>query len=105
VEAGGEGAEAGEADQHADLGDRQVRHSEHVLSTLDAPPGQIADRRLPIRGLEAPGEVVLRHAGDRREPAEVERLPELGVDVVASPAEVRQQVDRDGAGRGTSHGP
>src|SRR4051794_41175158 len=65
-----ERAEAAEADEEADLGDRQVGRPQQRLRPLDSPPGQVPLRRLAVRARERAREVeprVARLAGHRLE--------------------------------------
>src|SRR5436190_11818463 len=108
-EARRERPEAREPDGHADLGDREVRDAEEVLGSLDPAPGEVADRRLAVRRLEAPGEVVFRHPGNCGEPVEIQLVRIPAVDVVPGLAQVRQQAraHREGGRRhpGQDRGP
>ena len=44
----------------------RLARPQQVLRPLDAPPGEVAHRRVPVGGGERAGEVVLRHVGGRR---------------------------------------
>src|SRR5215831_11330441 len=87
-----ERAKAGEADQHAHLGHRQVGGAQEILCPLDAAAGQIADRRFTVGRLEAAGKVELGDSGDGRKPIKIERMLIVPVDVIARTAQVRQQL-------------
>ena len=76
--------------RYAHLGDGQVGRAQQVLGAFNAAPGEIADRRLAVCGLEAAGEMVFGHAGHRRQPVQVERVAVVAVvavDVVARTAQ------------------
>ena len=61
-EAGAEGPQARESDEHADLGHRQVGRPEEILGSFDTPSGQVVRRRLAIGILEGAGEMAARQA-------------------------------------------
>src|SRR6185369_6052369 len=82
-----ESAQAGEAHVEADVGDAAVRLAEEEHRALDAPPLQVAVRRLPEDGAEAAAEMRLgdvRHGGHG---ADIERLGVGAVHGVASAKE------------------
>jgi hypothetical protein len=101
-----ERAEAAEPDQVADLGHGQVGVAQQVLGPLDPAAAEVPDRGQPVGGLEAPGEVVLRHPGHPGEPVQVKRGRVVLVDVVVGPPQVGQQLHgHPGARRCRSHFP
>jgi hypothetical protein len=53
-----EGTEAGEPDNDAHLGDREISGPEQLTSTLNPPPGQIIARSRPVSCTESADEVV-----------------------------------------------
>ena len=78
-----EGAQAGEADVEADVGDAPIGLAQQEHRPLYPPPLQVAVRRLAERGPEYADEVRLRDEGDLREPWDVERLRVVAVHRVA----------------------
>ena len=70
-----ERAEAAEPDQVADLGHGQVGVAQQVLGPLDPAAAEVPDRGQPVGGLEAAGEVILRHPGHPGEPVQVRAGP------------------------------
>src|SRR5215210_4860030 len=74
AEGAAECAQAREADVEADVRDAAVRLAQEEHRALDAPPLEVAVRRLPEDGAEAPGEVRLRDVRDRGHGADIERL-------------------------------
>src|SRR5215472_13107082 len=99
VESGAERAEAGEADQVADLGDGQVRRAQQVLSSLDPPVAEILRRSLTVRGGEATQKVVLRHASFGREDLEIEWFRVVAVHHIQGVSQMRYQLDRHAGAR------
>src|SRR5579875_58344 len=92
-EAGAERANAGEADQVADLCHGQVGRTQQLAGALHPPPGPVAARGLAVGGAERPDEVltrVARSGGKRRyvDPAGV-----VAVDAVPGAAEHPQRRD------------
>jgi hypothetical protein len=63
---------------------------QEVLRPLDPAAAEVPDRGQPVSGLEAPGEVVLRHPGHLSQPVQVERGRVVLVDVVVGPPQVGQ---------------
>src|SRR5262245_44032676 len=59
----GEGAEAGEPDNHANLGNSEVGMGKKILGPLHPPPTEVGPRRLPEHHPKLPGEVVPREPG------------------------------------------
>ena len=74
VEHAAEGPEAREADVEADVGDAAVGLAQQEHRPFHPPPLQVAVRRLPEDGAEAPDEVGLGDMGDGGHGADVERL-------------------------------
>ena len=73
--------------RYAHLGDGQVGRAQQALGAFNAAPGEIADRRHAVCGLEAAGEMVFGGAGHRRQPVQVERVAVVAVDVVPRTAQ------------------
>jgi hypothetical protein len=64
--------------------------AQEVLSPLDPAAAEVPDRGQPVGGLEAAGEVVLRHPGHLGQPVQVERGRVVLVDVIVGPSQVGQ---------------
>lgn len=80
--------------------------AQEILRPLDPAAAEVPDRGQPVGGLEAAGEVILRHSGHLRQPVQVERGRVVLVDVIVGPAQVGQQFHRyPGTGRRAGHLP
>jgi len=82
-----EAAQAFEADQQADLCDREVGRPQQILGTFDLPARDVGARRLAIRLCERSGEVELREVGRPRERVEIDRFGKVPIGQVACAAE------------------
>jgi len=89
---------------HTHLGHREVGDPQQILCPLDSSAGQIPDRGLAVRGREAAGEVVLRHACHPSQTVQVQGIAVVAVDVVTGPLQVRQQGHRNRMRTGFRHG-
>jgi glucokinase len=65
--------------------------AQQVLGPLDPAAAEVPDRGQPVGGLEAAGEVVLRHSGYLGQPVQVERGRVVLVDVVVGSPQMGQQ--------------
>ena len=81
-----------EADVEADVGDAAVGLAQEEHRALDAPPLEVAVRRLAEHGAEAAAEVRLGHVGDGGDGADVERLGVGAVHGVAGAQEAPVEV-------------
>ena len=87
-EAGGERADALQADAEADVGDRAVGHAQQRGGALEPAGQQVLVRRLAERAAELAAEVRAREAGGAGHVVDVERLEEARVGEVASAEQV-----------------
>lgn len=82
-EPGAERTEAGEPDNDAHLGDREISGPEKLTGTLNPPPGQIIARSRPVSCAESADEVVTGVPGARRQGREIEWTGEVPVNKVS----------------------
>ena len=88
AEAGGEGADAPQADREADVGDRAVGVAQQRGGPLEAAGQQVGPGRLAEGFLELAAEVGAREAGRARHVVDAERLGVAGVGEVLGAEQV-----------------